>query len=326
VSGRDRVAGLPSAGRAVVTAAADLGSTSVHVLVAVVRDHGLEPLLDESAFLGLGAAMDARGYLGAAATAELAATLVRYTETARRLGAGAITFIGTEPLRRAADAAGIVHAVERSSGAPLHVLEHEEEALLTLLGVTEGRPVETEIAVVDIGGGSSELVILDPGGVPSAVGCRLGASSLTTRHVVHDPPTLGEVAAMRAAARAAVAVLPDARPAELVAVGGTASNLVRVLPAATLDRVLTRQRIEDALAVLATEPAAVASERHRVRPARARLLPAGAVILDSFLERYGLAALRVSEAGIREGAVLATSHAGINWRDQLPRLARGWRP
>jgi exopolyphosphatase / guanosine-5'-triphosphate,3'-diphosphate pyrophosphatase len=308
----------------VVVAAADLGATSVHLLVALVDDHHVEPLLDESDFLGLGAAVESGGRLGAAATSQLVATLVRYAETARRLGAQQVTFVGTEPLRRAADAARIVHEVEQACGGPLHVLEHEEEAFLMLLGVTEGRPVTSQLAVVDIGGGSSELVIVDAEHDPVATGCRLGANSLTNQHVRNDPPTMDEIASMLMTAKAVVATLPVARPGELVAVGGTASNLVRVLPAATLDRMLTPRRIKDALAILATEPADLASQRHAIRPARARLLPAGAAILAAFLERYGLEELRVSEAGIREGAILATSRAGPGWRDRLHLLVRGW--
>jgi exopolyphosphatase/guanosine-5'-triphosphate,3'-diphosphate pyrophosphatase len=240
------------------------------------------------------------------------------------LGAGAITFVGTEPIRRAADGPSIVAEVERASGVPLHVLDHAEEAILTLLGVTGGRPVAGELVVVDVGGGSSEFVTVGPNRAAVAAGLRLGSASLTARHAEHDPPARDEVERMVAEARDAVRAAPDARPRELVAVGGTASNLVRVLPATALDRTLTRRRIAEAQSVLATEPAALAAERHAVNPIRARILPAGAAILTAILERYRIDRLRVSEAGIREGTVLATLHDPIGWRDRLPQLARGW--
>jgi len=252
---------------------------------------------------------------GPSKRAELAAALVQYADTARRLGAAAITFVGTEPVRRAADAALAAAEVERASGVPLLVLDHVEEAVLTLLGVTEGRPVSGELVVVDVGGGSSEFV---------AAGLRLGSASLTAAHVDHDPPTRDEVERMLAAAREAVASAPPARPRDLVAVGGTASNLVRVLPAAALDRTLTRRRVAEAIAILLTEPAALAAERHAVNPTRARLLPAGAAIMAAILEHFRIDRLRVSEAGIRDGTVLATLHDPIGWRDRLPILARGW--
>ena len=130
---------------------------------------------------------------------------------------------------------------------------------------------------------------------------------------------------MAAEAREVLAAAPAASPREIVGVGGTASNLVKVLPAALLDRTLTRRRLADIQAVLAAEPADLAAERHAVNPVRARLLPAGGAIVDAILERYGVDRMRVSNASLREGAILAEHHAGEDWRDRLPELAHGWR-
>ena len=141
-----------------------------------------------------------RGFLGGAARGELTATLVRYADSARRLGATDITFLGTEPIRRAADAAMLVQEVVAATGAPLHVVSHEEEAFLTLVGVTEGMPVTHQTLVVDVGGGSSEFVIVDADRAPRAAGLRVGSAMLTGRFVTHDPATPGEIEAMRAAA------------------------------------------------------------------------------------------------------------------------------
>ena len=156
-----------------------------------------------------------------------------------------VTFIGTEPIRRAADAAAIVAEVVAASSVPLHVLSHEEEAYLTIIGVHEGMPVTHETLVVDVGGGSSEFCIVDATLPPRAAGLQLGCARLTDRHVSHDPPTPAEIEAMRGDAMVAVRDAPDARPTEIVAVGGTASNLLKVLPAAALDRTLTRDRIAE---------------------------------------------------------------------------------
>jgi exopolyphosphatase/pppGpp-phosphohydrolase len=307
-----------------VAAAIDVGANSVHLVVAVVADHRLQPLVDESVLLGLGGTVDRAGHLGHIARGELVAALVRYTDAARRLGASTIAVVGTEPMRRAADAPRAIHDVERAADVALHVLEHEEEGWLTLIGVTGGRPLTAETLVMDVGGGSSELVLGGPGRV-RATGLALGAARLTSSLVHHDPPTRRELDALRAAARERLREAPDGRPRDVVAVGGTSENLLRVLPAAALDRTLTRARIAEAVDILATEPAELAAERHAVNVTRARILPAGAAILDAVLERYGLERLRVSEAGIREGAILASGHAGREWRDMLATLASGWR-
>ena len=129
---------------------------------------------------------------------------------------------------------------------------------------------------------------------------------------------------MRAEVARLMAGAPDASPVEIVAVGGTASNLLRLLPATAVDRALTRRRIAVALAMLTVERSAEAAERHMMRPERARILPAGAIIVDAILERYGVDRLRVSESGIREGAILAAVHGGAAWRDRLGSMARGW--
>ncbi len=307
-----------------IGAAVDLGSTSVHLLVARVVDHRVEPLIDESVFLGLGAAVEGRGLLGRAGRLELADALAGYARDARQAGASAITFVGTEPLRRLADAARIVAEVDAATGVPLHVLGHEEEAFLTLIGVTEGRPVEHDVLVVDIGGGSSEFVSVGPGRRAVAVGLRLGAARLTGRHVKQDPPGLDELAGLRKAAAEAVVAAPSSRPAEIILVGGTASNLLKIVPDGRLKRRLTTTDLETAFGVVAGHSAEALVERFLVRPARARILGAGAAIVEAIMARYGVEEVRVADGGVREGTVVAVAHAGAAWRDRLEELAHGW--
>jgi len=250
--------------------------------------------------------------------------LGRYADQAGVLGAAAVTFIGTEPIRRAADAAVIVHEVTRATRVPIHVLSHEEEAYLTIIGVTEGQPVTHETLVVDIGGGSSEFCLVSADRPPRAAGLRLGSARLTTAHVDHDPPRWDEIEAMYAAALEAVRSAPPGQPTEIVAVGGTASNLLKVVPEVP-DGVLSGTQITEAMRLLGSIPAAQAIERYALNPVRARILPAGAAILAAILERYGVPKVRVSHAGIREGTILAVAHAGPAWRDHLIDLAHGWR-
>jgi exopolyphosphatase/pppGpp-phosphohydrolase len=309
---------------AVVGAAIDVGANSVHLLVAAVAGHRVEPLLDESVFLGLGDRVVRDGRLGQVARGDVVDALASYAATARRLGAREITIVGTEPIRRAFDASSLVNEVEARADVALFVLDHDEEAMLTLLGVTKGRRVRNELLVVDIGGGSCQFVIAAPGEPVRSVSLGLGSARLTLDHIQSDPPTPAEVDGLRDIVRAAVTDAPSASPDELIAVGGTASNLLRLLPATAIDRVLTRRRIAVALAMLTVEHSAEAAERHALRPQRARILPAGAVIVDAILERYGVDRLQVSEEGIREGAVLAAAAAGSAWRDRLRSLVVGW--
>jgi exopolyphosphatase/guanosine-5'-triphosphate,3'-diphosphate pyrophosphatase len=308
----------------VVFGAVDVGANSVHLLVAAVEGDGLVPLLDESVKLGLGDTVEAHGLIAGPAREELVRELARYAETARSLGARQIAFVGTQPLRRAADARAVVVAVEAATGVPLHVLGHEEEGILNLLGATAGRPIAAALAVVDVGGGSSEVVIVEPGARASSVGLPAGGASLTRLLVAHDPPTAAEIATLRAEARRVVAGAPDGLPARMIAVGGTSSNLVKIIPAAAVDRALTRPRLADALRTLEGARAADVATRFGITEKRCRILPAGTAILEALMERYGIARVDAVEEGIREGVVLALARGGAGWRDRLDSLAHGW--
>lgn len=258
------------------------------------------------------------------ARGQLVAELVRFATIARGLGARDIAFVGTQPLRQAVDAATVVVAVEAASGVPLHVLDHAEEGLLNLLGATAGRAVEHALAVVDIGGGSSEVVVVEPGARARAGALPIGGAVLTRDHVAHDPPTVGEIEALREAARTHLAGAPSGSPSVIIAVGGTSSNLVKVIPAAEHDRVLTTRRLAAARGTLISAPAAAIAERFGIRETRARILPAGAAILEALMAHYGATRVEAVEEGIREGVVLALARAGRAWRDRLDDLAHGW--
>lgn len=312
-------------GQPLVRAAIDCGSNSVHLLVGVVENHRVRPLADESTFLTLGAAA-AEGELGATLIDHLVATMVGYVGLARGLGAGDVVAVGTEPFRRATDARQALAQIRTATRIRPAVISHTEEALLTLIGVTGGRRVNAGLLVCDVGGGSTELAMLGPRRRPAAFGVRAGSAVLTERIVRHDPPNAAELRALRDEAARLVAVLPSAPRGRLVAVGGSATNLLRVLPVAALDMVLTRARLDEISETLGTEPAAIAAQRHRVSPTRARLLPAGAAILDAIMARYSMDQLEVSQLGIREGILLATSQPGGPWRRRLKQLAAGWGP
>ena len=308
-------------------AAIDLGSTSVHLLVARPERSGLVVLDDESAFLGLGAAVDATGSLGSAGRATLVTTVAAYVERARSLGAAQPIVMGTEPIRRLADATRIVAEVSAGTGCPLAVLEHEEEALLTLVGLTAGRAVTGDLLVVDIGGGSSELVEIGPGRLARAAGVQVGAGRLTRRIVDRDPPSRAQIAELGKAAEKAFDWAPTRPPAEVVFVGGTATNLLKLLRRARnpdRDDRLDRAALDLARDIVAATPAEMLAAEYGLREARIRLLAAGAAIIETVLDRVEIDAGRVVDTGIREGAIIAADRAGESWRDRLDELAHGW--
>ncbi|MEZ0241297.1 MAG: hypothetical protein ACAH65_10910 [Chloroflexota bacterium] len=308
----------------VVRAAIDCGANSIHVLVAVASNDRATPLLDESTFLGLGKAAR-RGHLGPEKIGELVATVAGYAAAARQLGAEQVLVLGTDPFRRASDAATAIEALRRATGLELAVLGIDEEAMLTLLGVTEGKRPDRSLSVCDIGGGSTEIGVLEPGREPRAVAIHAGTASLPERLNPHDPPTPTDIANLRAAAAEAVRRAHLPRTDRFVAVGGNARNLLRILPTASADRSLTGERLDAILRVLAADPAVVVAERHQVNPRRTPLLPAGAAILEAILAQSGTDRVEVIDASAREGLLFGFGEAGDAWRSRLSELASGWR-
>jgi exopolyphosphatase/guanosine-5'-triphosphate,3'-diphosphate pyrophosphatase len=306
-----------------VGAAVDIGSYSVHLLVAEVHGHLLTPIADDSAFLGLGVAVDRAGELGPEVRAELVRTLSGFVERAHILGATTIAIVGTDPLRRATDAAEAITEIRAALGFPVAALDHEEEAFVALLGVNSGRPVRRETVLVDVGGGSTEILLVGPDSDPQAVGLPLGAARLTRSEVTSDPPSADDLERLLVKTRAVLRDAPVREVAELVAVGGTARSLLRVGPALQ-NRVLTVRRIQRTLEIVQEGPADEIAARFGIRRSRAAVLPAGATILLAAAERYGLDRIRVARGGIREGLILASVHAGPDWRARLEWLAHGW--
>lgn len=167
-------------------------------------------------------------------------------------------------------------------------------------------------------------MVVEPGAHARSGGLPVGCATLAARHIANDPPTMGEIATLRAEARLAVRGSPPGAPAAMLAVGGTASNLVKVVPAATRDRALTRRRLNAAHRTFGASPAADVAARFGITAKRARLLPAGAALLEALMDYYAVERVTAVEEGLREGVVFALARAGASWRDRLDDLAHGW--
>jgi len=311
-----------------VGAAIDVGSNSVHLLVAEVSDEGTRVLADESILLGLGAMVDMEGRVpdeGAAAAIE---ALTEYVAAARDEGAEWITLLATEPLRRASNRTHFCEAVEVATGLPLHVLSHEEEAELTVLGVLEGEAPDEPLLVLDVGGGSSEIVLIEPGADPVVGVMPVGSARLTAQHVEDDPPTAEEVAALRAEAHHLLSGMPVGHPKRGIIVGGSGTNLIRLTieeedEEAEDGGLIDRERTERAVEIVKAHPAAELVKAYALRERRVLQMAAGASLIEATLDCYNLEQLEASDASLREGAILAWDEAGEAWREDIGALVSG---
>jgi len=304
----------------------DVGSNSIHLLVGLVGPGSVQPLIDESDLLGLGDVVDRAGHIPDDSCEAIVRTLERYAATSAGYGAEAITFVATEPLRRATNQAEVLARVLGATGKPLHVLSHDAEARLTLLGVTGGRPGGGPLMVVDLGGGSTEIIAVLGGVADPVVGVLpTGSSRLTKELVEHDPPTWFEINVLRAESRRLVEALDITpttdRPPLCVMVGGTASNLVKLLPApeAGDPRTIDLVDLPACFDLLSRASADSLVVRFAVNRRRAGQLTAGAALVEALLIHYGLERAEISVASLREGAILAVAAAGDEWPASLDR-------
>jgi exopolyphosphatase/pppGpp-phosphohydrolase len=304
-----------------VGAAIDIGSNSVHLLVALVGPGWMEVLRDTSELLGLGDVVDSKRRIPGVDRKRVIEVLRQFQETARRSHAERVILLGTEPLRRAANAAELRGEIEAATGLSLRVLTEREEAVLTFLGVTQGELPDHPLIVADIGGGSTEALTFIPGSGAHVDHIPMGSARLTNAIVHNDPPTDEEVSRLFAAATNATAGLPLQPQSgaayrdglRAVFVGGTATNVAR------LGR-LTRSALAEDRRTLQRMKFDEVAATYNVKPRRARQLAAGVAIVDMLLQRYGLEAADVSDASLRDGAIVAAARYGDRWTDALQEM------
>ena len=325
-----------SAGEAAAPLAAiDVGSNTIHLVAArpTADMHDLETLADELELVRLGADVNATGSIGPQRAQRAIEVVGHQAEIARQLRASTLLVIATEGVRAARNGADFIARMRAETGVELVLVTGEQEASLTFWGATSGHAVPGRSAVVDLGGGSIELVVGDAAQVAWRVSLPFGSGAVHDRLAPSDPPDRAELARAEQTVEEALRALDPPLPvSEATACGGTATALSALartalgVPAETgpdgRDTLppLTADRIDALLDMLCALPAAEVTSRYGVEEARARLLGAGAVILRAALRRLGVAELRVSRRGIREGAILAFARHDAAW---LEAAARG---
>jgi len=283
----------------VLCACIDIGSNTTRLLVAEPDGAGaLAVVLQQRAFTCVGSALDADGRIAAAKVEEVAAEVTRQHRLAEVAGAVALRAVATAAIRRATNHAELVEATRAACGVEVEVLPADEEARLAFLGATRmlEDPCDGDLAVVDVGGGSTEIVVGNPcEGVRYSVSLPLGSGTLTDQHLRSDPPSGEQLRALRAeVARALDGVAPP-RPRLALAAGGSATSLHRMVgPEIDADS------IARALAIICAAPIAEVARRFDLDHQRVRLLPAGITVLAAVAERLGQS-LCVGRGGLREG-------------------------
>jgi exopolyphosphatase/guanosine-5'-triphosphate,3'-diphosphate pyrophosphatase len=282
----------------------DIGSNTTRLLVADCVGGGLVEVHQERDFTHVGRGRLQDGTIEEPKIRQVAEVVARQLRTAQALGAQEVRVVATAAIRSATNQRALTEAVKAACGLEVEIITDEEEARLAFVGVArtlDHRPSGT-LGVVDVGGGSSEMVVGNPpDDITWWASFALGSGELARRCLASDPPTDDELAHARSVVTGALEGIDVPRPGEAAAVGGSAASLTRLAGGRLDGPTLTRS-----LGLLVGHPAAEIAERFDLDVERVRLLPAGLLILEAVGERFGQP-LQLGRGGVREGVLLEGS-------------------
>jgi exopolyphosphatase/guanosine-5'-triphosphate,3'-diphosphate pyrophosphatase len=280
-------------------AVVDVGSNTIRLLVAARSREGLAVVARGKRVVGLGADVERHGAVSARKLAEAGDCVSGFADIARAAGAALIDVVVASPGRQAQNADQLVHMLSRAASAPARVLSRDEEARLAFEGALATGTSGGAIAVCDIGGGSTQVVVGTAEGGPAWLrSVDLGSLRLSARVPCSDPPTKEELSVLRSHAEKAFARLTPPLPTEAIAVGGTARAVKKLV-----GRTLGQDELREALRLLRRSPAPELAAKHGTEVWRVRALPAGIAILLEVQRLLGIP-LDVGRGGLREGLAL----------------------
>jgi exopolyphosphatase/guanosine-5'-triphosphate,3'-diphosphate pyrophosphatase len=292
-------------------AAVDLGTNSTRLLVADVEGGRLDEIARRLTITRLGEGVDERRKLLPLPVARVRNCLAEYRRELEALGATRTLAIATSAVRDAENGEAFLGEIEWSYGFETRLLDGSEEAALMYRGVSAGRAIADGTLLVDIGGGSTELVLGSNGGVTASTSLDVGCVRVTERFLESDPPSSAELGAAAAHVRA---LLPAYAASHAIGVAGTVTTLATLDlgdaeydPQRTHGHRIPFTSVERELERLA--PLTLEERLHvpGIEPGRAPVIVAGLVVLREIVSAYGLEEIEVSERDILHGAALAAA-------------------
>ncbi len=304
----------------------DLGTNTCRLFLADVDEAAVTQADRRTTVVRLGQGVDVSRRLRPEAVGRTRDCLEEYTALVRAYAPGRQLLIATSVLRDAADGAAFLRSVTRDFGLPCRVLTGAQEAALAFRGGTAGLAGSAAgpLVLVDIGGGSTEFAIGEPGRAPDHVySLDVGAVRLTERFLFHDPPTVAELEQLAAFVAATIGegVPADVRRQVCGAVGvaGTFTTLVAhklaladYRPELVQGHVLSLADIDAGIALFAKLTSAERGARPGIQPGREDVIVAGAVIAREACRAFDLAGVMCSEADLLEGAALALAKGSLS--------------
>jgi exopolyphosphatase/guanosine-5'-triphosphate,3'-diphosphate pyrophosphatase len=281
--------------------AIDIGSNTTRLLVAEPEDGRLRKVMEQRAYTRIGKDASKNGKITAEKIAEVADVVRTQVRLAQEMGAETVRTVATAAIRDARNRAKVVQEIEEIAGVQVDVLDEEQEGRFAFIGATKslGHPVDGTIAVVDVGGGSCEVIYgTVPDGVTEVKSFKIGSGLLTEDYLESDPPSAAEIRGLRDYISDFFEAIDLEHPDQAVAVGGSATSLRTLVGA-----VLEYETLERAVRVLTSDEIYEVAKRFELDSRRVKLLPAGVLLLEKFSEMLGQP-LQIGKGGLREGIIL----------------------
>ncbi len=299
-----------------VFAAADIGSNTVHLLIAETDGKGLQRLRNESEWLSLGQIVSECGHIPAESQSQLLATLRAFRDAASVAKAEGIYVFATEAMRIASNHEEILKSIRKSLGLKVDLISGKREAELGMSGALIDTSPPWPALLVEVGGGSAQVAFCSDSMILEESSLPIGTGRLISELALSSPNADNKVAEMEDHIHEQLKPLKDLPPVvSMIASGGVARGLWRAIHPDG-ERQIHRKEVEFLgwSANRSTLNQIVA--RFNVKSKRAATLAPGACIFYSLMERFQMDTMQVSEFGVREGAILEMSEGSLtSWRD-----------
>lgn len=307
-------------------AAIDIGSNTIHIVVARGTPDDLDIVEDQVEMVRIGESVNATGEVSQQKRDDTIATLKSYKALAEQHGAEQVVVVATEAIRKAANSSQFLQDVQRETGLEVQIISGTVEAVLTFFGASYELHREphapAQVGVMDLGGGSMELIAAKNGQIAWQTSVPIGSGWLHDRYLPSNPPTDEEVSVADTFLQTYLQNMPIKRfPQLLIVTGGSANSLLRLAQRAfhrdiSSDQ-LTHADLVRCMGLMIALSAEEIAQRYEQPLDRARILPAGALIIQKVMESLRLAEIRVSPHGIREGVLLAYARYGDCWLEKV---------
>jgi exopolyphosphatase/guanosine-5'-triphosphate,3'-diphosphate pyrophosphatase len=281
----------------------DVGSNTIHLLVGEVENGGVMPVTGEKVSARLGAGVEKTGRIQDERLELASEAIGMFARISALNDAPEPAILATSAVRDAENGLELNEKVAKLTGLNMRLISGEEEADLGFRGAISavGSSWEGPALVVDLGGGSAQLIVGEPSSGPlMQVSLPLGTNRTTERFVEHDPPKKKELRALDEHVKEMMPGWGLSPRIRVVAVGGSARAMLRI----TRDR-LTLGRLRELAAEISERPSGELARETGLSPERSRVMPAAVTTLAAVLERFGKDELTVARGGIREGTILA---------------------